>query len=346
MKIKTLLLIAFSALMLTACGNSDSSDTHIPADVSTTTTTTATTTTTTTTSSEPTTTTTTTTSSTDNSSEPTVTTTTATTSSSATTSQPTTSDVTTSKATTTTKKKPTSTTTTTTTAKKTTTTTTKKPVDDSKYEMTGLMASYDRLRRGVPTEADEQAIIDDLCNYVMKKYNGKSGTFTYNTDGDDWEEACEGLGWNAPEWVAIFGEMRDPIYETFSVTKPFTLIINRKANFDNGARTNTQECNEYHFEADDASQKDAKENYYYTMLFRSSLYAMANQGISVSLSWYGEDSLTAGYGGDDVFDFYFCIDHTGTPLIDSSKPNEVIYVWYLCPTELYSDYYPDYEYAE
>lgn len=129
MKIKALALTALTALMLTACGNADSSATHVPADVSTTTTTTTTTTSVTTT--DPTTTTTASSSATDSESSSvttapaaTVTTTPTTTPAEASSSEvtTTTTETTEPKVATTTKKPVTTTKATTTTAKKTTTT--------------------------------------------------------------------------------------------------------------------------------------------------------------------------------------------------------------------------------
>ncbi len=313
MKIKTLLLIAFSALMLTACGNADSSDTHIPADVSTTTTTVTTTTTT----SEPTTTTTTTTSSTDTASEPTVTTTTATTSSSATTSQPTTSDVTTSKATTTTKKKPTSTTTTTTTAKKTTTTTTTtaKPVDSGQYAITGIDASYNRLRKGYPTDEDIQIIEQDLCNYLMENFDGKVGTIEVDYNGPFSEILVEKLGLNPNGGKS-----------SFYVSKPLDCAIDPSATFEEDAHLNRSENNQW-FCGD--SDLTPEKEYYWNLLFRSSCYGLV-EGSVESAYWYF-DSKSYPEGGRHT-DYYFKICRKES--FDKLVGFPVYYIWCCTPSDV------------
>ena len=90
--------------------------------------------------------------------------------------------------------------TTTTTAKKTTTTTkaTQPAVNTNTYVNNiiadinkmfpqaqfnkALYDKFERLCKGVPTEQDKKDISEAVCNFAIRKFNGKSGTFTCYTD--------------------------------------------------------------------------------------------------------------------------------------------------------------------
>ena len=219
------------------------------------------------------------------------------TSSNVTTTTTTTAIVTEPKVTTTTKKqtttKPKTTTTTkvTTTAKPkttTTTTTTTKKVDDSKYKMTGIMACYDRLRRGVSTAEDRQKIIDDLCQYTINRFDGKSGDIVF-------EREC-----TSKEASDYFGYAQSQ--KTTTVEVPIKLEVVDTFNFDNNALLNicgtTQSAS--------WSKETAEEAYYLTLLFQHRLYATAERGIRsyvINYEWneWGEDMGT--------MKFYFCIEN-------------------------------------
>ena len=41
-----------------------------------------------------------------------------------------------------------------------------------------LYDKFERLCKGVPTEQDKKDISEALCNFAIRKFNGKSGTFT------------------------------------------------------------------------------------------------------------------------------------------------------------------------
>ncbi len=192
--IVTLLTLGALCVGLTGCSNADSSSTAPPPETTTTTTTaeqSVTTTTTTTAQTEQTEQTISSTSVSDvtespvSSSEVETTTTTTTT-----TAETTTPKVTTTTKATTTKPK-TTTTKVTTTAKPKTTTTTKK-VDDSKYEITGILACYNRLRLGESTAEDRQRIIDDMCQYAIDNFDGRSGVIEFERECTS-KEACEYL---------------------------------------------------------------------------------------------------------------------------------------------------------
>lgn len=288
--IVTLLTLGALCVGLTGCGNADSSSTAPPPETTTAEQSVATTTTTSQT--EPTTTSSEVTSSTSvsdvtedslTSSEVETTTTTTTT----------TAIVTEPKVTTTTKKQTTTTKATTTTAKPkttttTTTTTTTKKVDDSKYKMTGIMACYDRLRRGVSTAEDRQKIIDDLCQYTINRFDGKSGDIVF-------EREC-----TSKEASDYFGYAQSQ--KTTTVEVPIKLEVVDTFNFDNNALLNicgtTQSAS--------WSKETAEEAYYLTLLFQHRLYATAERGIRsyvINYEWneWGEDMGT--------MKFYFCIEN-------------------------------------
>ena len=260
-----------------------------------------TTTTTTTTTSAPATTTTTTTSEITTTTAPTVTTTT----------EPTT---TTKKQTTTEKKKATTTakqTTakkTTTTAKKTTTTTTTKKQEDDKYKMTGLMASYDRLRRGVPTEADKQAIIDDLCDYLLDNFQGKSGEITIHRDG------------TIQEAMDYFGGRRRTT--TLNVETPLNFTVDKSYTFEKNACLNNSTDNQCMYNPNGES---AEEAYLWTLKFMSDAYSMAEVGVSCAYKGYEWDDYADVMGS---LRFYFSIDNANF----SSSEYDIYYIWFLTET--------------
>ncbi|MBO5576774.1 MAG: hypothetical protein J5956_10830 [Ruminococcus sp.] len=45
-----------------------------------------------------------------------------------------------------------------------------------------LYDKFERLCKGIPTEQDKKDISEALCNFAIRKFNGKSGTFTCYTD--------------------------------------------------------------------------------------------------------------------------------------------------------------------
>ena len=45
-----------------------------------------------------------------------------------------------------------------------------------------LYDKFERLCKGVPTEQDKKDISEAVCNFAIRKFNGKSGTFTCYTD--------------------------------------------------------------------------------------------------------------------------------------------------------------------
>jgi len=294
--IVTLLTLGALCVGLTGCSNADSSSTAPPPETTTTTAEQSVTTTTTTAQTEqtePTTTSSEVTSSTSvsdvtesfvTSSDVTTTTTTTTT---AIVTEP--KVATTTKATTT--KPKTTTTKVTTTAKPkttTTTTTTTKKVDDSKYKMTGIMACYDRLRRGVASEQDRQKIIDDLCQYTINRFDGKSGDIVF-------EREC-----TSKEASDYFGYAQSQ--KTTTVEVPIKLEVVDTFTFDNNALLNIYGTTQ----SASWSEETKEEAYYLTLLFQHRLYATAECGIRsyvINYEWnvWGEDMGT--------MKFYFCIEN-------------------------------------
>ena len=45
-----------------------------------------------------------------------------------------------------------------------------------------LYDKFERLCKGIPTEQDKKDISEAVCNFAIRKFNGKSGTFTCYTD--------------------------------------------------------------------------------------------------------------------------------------------------------------------
>lgn len=300
--IVTLLTLGALCVGLTGCSNADSSSTAPPPETTTTTTTAEQSVTTTTSQTEPTTTSSEVTSSTSVSdvTESSVT------SSEVTTTTTTTALVTEPKVTTTTKE--TTTTKVTTTAKPktttTTTTTTTKKVDDSKYKMTGIMACYDRLRRGVSTAEDRQKIIDDLCQYTINRFDGKSGDIVF-------EREC-----TSKEASDYFGYAQSQ--KTTTVEVPIKLEVVDTFNFDDNAHLNI--CSDT--QAMTNRNETAEEAYYLTLLFQGRLYATAERGVRSYVLNYDWNE-----GWDETMQIYFCIENDAI----GDKTVDWWTVWFLTP---------------
>lgn len=301
--IVTLLTLGALCVGLTGCSNADSSSPAPPPE--TTTTTAEQSVTTTTSQTEPTTTSSEVTSSTSVSdvTESSVT------SSEVTTTTTTTAIVTEPKVTTATKKQTTTTKVTTTAKPKTTTTTTTtttKKVDDSKYKMTGIMACYDRLRRGVSTAEDRQKIIDDLCQYTVNRFDGKSGEVAFQTDCTS-KEACDYFGYSQGSPYTLYVEV------------PIKIEIVDTFNFDNNALLNvyggTQSAS--------WSEETAEEAYYLTLLFQHRLYATAECGIASYINNMSWNEWGEGY----TMPIYFCIENKN---YTTGGAVDWWTVWFLC----------------
>lgn len=159
--------------------------------------------------------------------------------------------------------------TTTTTAKKTTTTTkaTQPAVNTNTY-VNNIIADinkmfpqaqfnktlydkFERLCKGVPTSDDLYQIKEQLCNYALRKYNGKTGTFTYYQDITP-----------------------TPRTNTVTAKKPINISIDRSLGEDDASQNNgamTTLCYNVH--------RDAAGNYKGISTFIKQCYGMVDEGV-------------------------------------------------------------------
>ena len=114
-----------------------------------------------------------------------------------------------------------------------------------------LYDKFERLCKGVPTNDDLYQIKEQLCNYAMRKYNGKKGTFTYYQNITP-----------------------TPKTNTVTAAKPISITIDRTlgendAHQNNGAMVNTHYSN----------KKTVEQNYKGIGSFIKKCYCMADRGV-------------------------------------------------------------------
>ena len=114
-----------------------------------------------------------------------------------------------------------------------------------------LYDKFERLCKGVPTNDDLYQIKEQLCNYAMRKYNGKKGTFTYYQ-----------------------GITPSPWQDTVTAKKPINISIDRTlgendAHHNIGAMVNTHYSN----------KKTVEQNYKGIGSFIKKCYCMADRGV-------------------------------------------------------------------
>ncbi|MCR5478763.1 MAG: hypothetical protein K6F27_02740 [Ruminococcus sp.] len=114
-----------------------------------------------------------------------------------------------------------------------------------------LYDKFERLCKGVPTNDDLYQIKEQLCNYAMRKYNGKKGTFTYYQNITP-----------------------TPKTNTVTATKPINISIDRTLG----------EIDAHHNIGEDTNlvyttKRSAAENYKYIGIFIRGCYAMVDKGI-------------------------------------------------------------------
>lgn len=194
-------------------------------------------------------------------------------------------------------KKVVTTTTTTTTTKKpaSTTTTTTTKVDNSKYKITGILACYDRLRKGEASAEDRQRIIDDLCQYAIDKFDGRSGVIEFERNCTS-KEACEYLR-------NMWGFGYEQSQKSEKVTVPINLEIVDSFTFDNNAHLNIACDTQGHEPL--YREETAEEAYYEALYFQGVCYATVNSGIRSfirNLEW--DD-----WGEGETMQIYFCIEN-------------------------------------
>jgi len=121
---------------------------------------------------------------------------------------------------------------------------------ESQFNKT-LYDKFERLCKGVPTNDDLYQIKEQLCNFAMRKYSGKTGTITY--------------------WHGI---TPTPWQDTVTAKKPISITIDRTlvendAHQNNGADTVLVYCNTW----------TADRNYKNICTFIKNCYRMVSSGI-------------------------------------------------------------------
>ena len=114
-----------------------------------------------------------------------------------------------------------------------------------------LYDKFERLCKGVPTNDDLYQIKEQLCNFAMRKYSGKTGTITY--------------------WHGI---TPTPWQDTVTAKKPISITIDRTleendAHQNNGADTVLVYCNTW----------TADRNYKNICTFIKDCYSMVSSGV-------------------------------------------------------------------
>lgn len=184
-------------------------------------------------------------------------------------------------------------TTTTTTAKKATTTTT--TTASKKYNPTGLEASFNRLRMGVPTDADVKAIEKALNDYYMS-YNGKTGTITFRTNCI-YDDALKHFGISADNDTITFKNKL--WFATDSNLKGFHYDPNGLIS---DAHLNCYVQNDCSYDPNET----AEQGYWENRWFIGSCYAMVNDAITRAEYNYGQHNLTGEYG--KAWTMYFKVE--------------------------------------
>ncbi len=121
-----------------------------------------------------------------------------------------------------------------------------------------LYDRFERLCKGVPTSDDLYQIKEQLCNYAMRKYNGKTGTFTYYQDITP-----------------------TPQTNTVTAKKPISIKIDRSLGEDNAHQNNgamTTLCYNVH--------RDAAGNYDGICTFIKWCYGMVDEGVPALVKLY------------------------------------------------------------
>ena len=130
-----------------------------------------------------------------------------------------------------------------------------------------LYDRFERLCKGVPTSDDLYQIKEQLCNFAVRKYNGKKGTFTY------------------------YGNITPtPKQYTVTASKPISITIDRTlgendAQQNNGAMVNT------HY----SIHKTVEQNYNGIGLFIKKCYCMADRGVPALVKLYDNDDPQLNY---------------------------------------------------
>ncbi|MBQ9868819.1 MAG: hypothetical protein IJM32_04105 [Ruminococcus sp.] len=114
-----------------------------------------------------------------------------------------------------------------------------------------LYDKFERLCKGIPTSDDLYQIKEQLCNYAMRKYNGKKGTFTYYQ-----------------------GITPTPRTSTVTAAKPISITIDRTLGENDAHQNNGEDTNLVY-----TTKRSAAENYKYIGIFIRGCYGMVDSGV-------------------------------------------------------------------
>ena len=136
---------------------------------------------------------------------------------------------------------------------------------ESQFNRT-LYDKFERLCKGVPTSDDLYQIKEQLCNYAMRKYNGKKGTFTY--------------------WHGI---TPTPWQDTVTAAKPISIKIDRTLGENDAHQNNGADTALVYM-----SRRSAAENYKSIGIFIKQCYRMVDMGVPALVKLYNnkKPSLT------------------------------------------------------
>lgn len=117
-----------------------------------------------------------------------------------------------------------------------------------------LYDKFERLCKGIPTEQDKKDISEALCNFAIRKFNGKSGTFTCYTD------------------ASLY---RPVTTRTVTAKQPINITINRTFTRDN-AHLGTGNSTDLYY----AAYKTVEQNYQGINKFIKDCYCTMDSGMS------------------------------------------------------------------
>ncbi len=157
-----------------------------------------------------------------------------------------------------------------------------------------LYDRFERLCKGVPTNDDLYQIKEQLCNYAMRKYNGKTGTITY--------------------WHGI---TPTPWQDTVTAAKPINITIDRTLGEDdaqqgNGADTILVYCNQW----------TPERNYKNIGLFIKQCYRMVSSGVPSLVKRFDNKRPEKTYNHK----FYVFIGLGG---YDNNLHHNLYYMWFI-----------------
>ena len=137
---------------------------------------------------------------------------------------------------------------------------------ESQFNRT-LYDKFERLCKGIPTNDDLYQIKEQLCNFAMRKYNGKKGTFTY--------------------WHGI---TPTPWQDTVTAAKPISIKIDRTLGENDAHQNNGADTALVYM-----SRRSAAENYKSISIFIKQCYRMVDMGVPALVKLYDNKSPSITY---------------------------------------------------